>query len=74
MDDADDLTQLDPAYKSMLRLQLAIAALVLLVAPPRPWLIADLVLFEKWMVATSKLLFAGMYFMACDLHFNFLLF
>ncbi|MBL43201.1 MAG: hypothetical protein CMN71_00330 [Sphingomonadaceae bacterium] len=32
MDDADDLTQLDPAYKSMLRLQLAIAALVLLVA------------------------------------------
>lgn len=32
MDDADDLTQLDPAYKSMLRLQLAIAALVLLAA------------------------------------------
>ncbi len=32
MEDADDLTQLDPAYKSMLRLQLAIAALVLLAA------------------------------------------
>lgn len=31
MDDADDLTHLDPAYKTMLRLQLAIAALVLLV-------------------------------------------
>lgn len=32
MDADDDLTPLDPAYKSMLRLQLAIAALVLLAA------------------------------------------
>ena len=32
MENADDLTPLDPAYKSMLRLQLSIAALVLLVA------------------------------------------
>ena len=32
MDDAEDLNPLDPAYKSMLRLQLAIAALVLLAA------------------------------------------
>lgn len=32
MDDADALTPLDPAYKSMLRLQLGIVAAVLLVA------------------------------------------
>ncbi|MFW2348766.1 PH domain-containing protein [Qipengyuania sp.] len=32
MDHADQLTPLDPAYKSMVRLQLSIAALVLLVA------------------------------------------
>ncbi|WP_421993372.1 PH domain-containing protein [Qipengyuania sp.] len=32
MDDAEDLNPLDPAYKSMLRLQLAIAALVVLAA------------------------------------------
>jgi hypothetical protein len=32
MDQSDDLTPLDPAYKSLLRVQLAIAALVLLVA------------------------------------------
>ena len=32
MENADDLTPLDPAYKSMLRLQMAIVALVLLVA------------------------------------------
>ena len=31
MDQSDDLTPLDPAYKSLLRVQLAIAALVLLV-------------------------------------------
>lgn len=32
MDQPDDLTPLDPAYKSMVRLQLSIAALVLLIA------------------------------------------
>lgn len=32
MEHSDDLTPLDPAYKSMVRLQLAIAALVLLIA------------------------------------------
>lgn len=32
MENADDLTPLDPAYKSMLRLQLSIVALVLLIA------------------------------------------
>ena len=32
MDEADDLTPLDPAYKSMLRLQFAIVGVVLLVA------------------------------------------
>jgi len=32
MDQTDDLTPLDPAYKSLLRVQLGIAALVLLVA------------------------------------------
>lgn len=32
MEQADDLTPLDPAYKSMVRLQLGIAALVLLIA------------------------------------------
>ena len=32
MDDADNLIPLDPAYKSLLRLQLAFAAMILLVA------------------------------------------
>ena len=32
MDDADNLIPLDPAYKSLLRLQLAFAAVILLVA------------------------------------------
>ena len=32
MDAADDLTPLDPAYKTLLRVQLAIAALILLAA------------------------------------------
>ena len=32
MDAADDLTPLDPAYKSLMRVQLAIVAAVLLVA------------------------------------------
>ena len=32
MDEADDLTPLDPAYKSMLRLQFAIVGVILLVA------------------------------------------